>query len=172
MALWRVFFPMGLVLPFLAPDWLLLIVPSLSMALMSCIDMHELTRWYSASILPGLFAAVAVGLTRRSAKWRAGWWLGLVVRPWSAMRSIATRHWADATSRALYQRTEHHRMAAQVVDAVPDGARVAAQDSYVPHLAHREHIYLYPWISIDLDEIDYILLDRAASPYPSEGVGH
>jgi hypothetical protein len=57
-------------------------------------------------------------------------------------------------------------MAAQAVAAIPDDARVAAQDAYVPHLAHREHIYLYPWISIELGEIDYILLDRASSPYP------
>jgi hypothetical protein len=57
-------------------------------------------------------------------------------------------------------------LAKQVVAAIPDDARVAAQDAYVPHLAHREHIYLYPWISIDFGEIDYILLDRASSPYP------
>jgi hypothetical protein len=66
----------------------------------------------------------------------------------------------------LFARTEHSRMAALAVAAVPDDARVAAQDPYVPHLAHREHIYLYPWISIDTSEIDYILLDLEASPYP------
>jgi hypothetical protein len=66
----------------------------------------------------------------------------------------------------LYRRTAHDRVAAQVVDAVPPSARVAAQDSYVPHLAHREQIYLYPWISIGPQEIDFFLLDRTSSPYP------
>jgi hypothetical protein len=166
LALWRVFLPMGLVLPFLAPDRLLLILPSLSMALMSCIGMHELSRWYSASILPGLFAAVAVALTRRSAKlarWLTVWLVGTAVAGF-VLYSHAPL--GGGYEPALFQITEHHRIAAQVVDAIPDSARVAAQNSFVPHLAHREHIYLYPWISIDVDEMDYIVLDRSASPYP------
>jgi hypothetical protein len=166
LALWRVFLPIGLVLPLLTPDWLLLVVPSLAMALMSCTDMHELTRWYSASILPGLFAAVSVGLSRRSP--RVARWLtvGLVC---SALAGSVLYSQAPLGGRyepALFHRTTPSRVAAQVVDAVPDAARVAAQDPYVPHLTHREHIYLYPWISIDAQEIDYILLDRAASAYP------
>lgn len=166
LALWRVLFPMGLLLPLLAPDWLLLVVPSLAMALMSCIDMHELTRWYSASVLPGLFAAVAVGLNRRSAKW-ARWLTALLVC--TSLVGYALYSQAPLGGQyepARFQITEHSRMAARAVAAIPDDARVAAQDSYVPHLAHREHIYLYPWISIDVSEIDYILLDRTANPYP------
>jgi hypothetical protein len=66
----------------------------------------------------------------------------------------------------LYQVTEHHRLAAQAVDAIPGDAKVAAQDPYVPHLSHREHIYLYPWVTIGLENLDYILLDRNLHPYP------
>jgi uncharacterized membrane protein len=166
LALWRVFFPIGLVLPLLAPDWLLLVVPLLSMALMSCIDMHELTRWYSAPLLPGLFAAVAIGLNRRSAKTARWLAVGLVCTAVIGFVLYSHAPLGGRYNPALFERTEHSRMAAQVVDAVPDAARVAAQDPYVPHLAHREHIYLYPWISIDLREIDYILLDSAVSAYP------
>jgi hypothetical protein len=166
LALWRVLLPMGLVLPFLAADCLLLVAPSLAMALMSCIDMHELTRWYSASILPGLFAAVAVGLSRRPARW-ARWSASVLVC--TSVVGFAFYSQAPLGGRfepARFQRTSHSRMAAQAVAAIPEGARVAAQDAFVPHLAHREHIYLYPWISIDEAEIDYLVLDRATSPYP------
>jgi hypothetical protein len=52
--------------------------------------------------------------------------------------------------------------------AVPGDARIAAQDPYVPHLSHREHIYLYPWISGGLESVDYLLLDRNAHPYPMQ----
>jgi hypothetical protein len=49
---------------------------------------------------------------------------------------------------------------------IPEDAKVATQDPYVPHLSHREHIYLYPWISIEIESIDYLLLDRHLHPYP------
>jgi hypothetical protein len=166
LALWRILFPMGLFLPFLAPDWLLLVVPSISMALMSCMGMHELTGWYAASILPGLFAAVAVGLDRRSdkvARWLVIW---LVCTALTGYGLYSEAPLGGRYEPALFQRTEHSRMAAAAVRAIPDTARVAAQDPYVPHLAHREHIYLYPWISIEPQEIDYILLDSAMNVYP------
>jgi hypothetical protein len=66
----------------------------------------------------------------------------------------------------LYQVTEHHRLASRVLEAIPSDAKVATQDPYVPHLSHREHIYLYPWIRIGLDNMDYVLLDRNLHPYP------
>jgi uncharacterized membrane protein len=166
LALWRVFFPMGLVLPFLAPDWLLLVLPSLAMALMSCMDMHKLTRWYSASVLPGLFAAVAVGLSRRVTRWAHALVVLLASTAVVGYALYSQAPLGGRFERARFELTEHSRMAAAAVAAVPDDARVAAQDPYVPHLAHREHIYLYPWISGDSSQIDYILLDRVASPYP------
>jgi hypothetical protein len=68
--------------------------------------------------------------------------------------------------RERYQVTEHHRLAVQAVNLIPGDAKVATQDPYVPHLSHREHIYLYPWIRIGLENIDYVLLDRYLHPYP------
>jgi uncharacterized membrane protein len=166
-ALWRIFLPVGLVLPFLASDWLIIILPSMAYMLMSCLPyMHGLESWYSASILPGLFAAVGVALTRlerKKARGATAWLL------FTTLLGYALFSHAPLGARyepALYQINDHHRLASQVVDAVPKDARVAVQDAYVPHLTHREQIYLFPWISTGLKKIDYFLLDRQLHPYP------
>jgi uncharacterized membrane protein len=166
LALWRVFLPLGLVLPFLAPDWLLMVVPWIVLMLMSCTDMHKMTGWYAASILPGLFAAVAVALSRRSE--RVARWL-VVLLMCAAIVGFALYSHAPLGGKydaARYVVTDHARLAARVVDAVPDDARVAAQDPYVPHLSHREHVYLYPWIAVGEESVDYVLLDRQLNAYP------
>lgn len=166
-AIWRILVPVGLVLPFLAADWLLIVLPSVAYMLMSSAPgMHRLEDWYMASVLPGLFAAVAVGLGRlpeRGARWLTAGLLGTTLIGY-ALFSLAP--WGGKYEPELYQVTAHHRLAARAVDMIPDNAKVAAQDPYVPHLAHREHIYLYPWISIGPENMDYLVLDRNLHPYP------
>ena len=166
LALWRVFLPVGLVLPFLAPDWLLMVAPSMLLMLMSCTDMHKLTGWYTASILPGLFAAVAVALSRRSERMARRLVVLLVCATIAGFILYSHAPLGGKYDAARYRVTDHARRAARVVAAVPDDARVAAQDPYVPHLSHREHIYLYPWFANDEEDVDYILLDRHVNAYP------
>ena len=166
-ALLRILFPVGLLLPFLALDWLLIILPSVAYMLMSCgSSMHQLKSWYSAEILPGLFAAVGVALTRLSGR-RAPWataWLVFTTIVGFALYShapLGARYEPEN-----YRVNDHHRLAAKVIEAIPPDSRVAAQDPYVPHLTHREYIYLFPWISGSWRKIDYFLLDRQLHPYP------
>jgi hypothetical protein len=52
------------------------------------------------------------------------------------------------------------------LDAVPDDAKVAAQVAFIVPLAHREHIYLYPWYAIGQENIDYFVLARGFDSYP------
>jgi uncharacterized membrane protein len=166
-AIWRVLFPVGLVLPFLAPDWLLIIVPSVSYMLMSSMPgMHSLQDWYMASVLPGLFAAVAVALTRLPQRWARWGTSGLVGCALASYLWFSHGLLGGQYAPELYRVAAHQRLAAQAVAAVPREARVATQDPYVPHLSHREHIYLYPWISIGPEQIDFFLLDRHLHPYP------
>jgi uncharacterized membrane protein len=169
-ALWRVFLPLGILLPFLAPDWLLISVPSFAYMLISSFPrMHRLEDWYMASILPVLFAAIAVSLNRRSgrqARWLTASLLGATIVGFGLFSYAPLGAKYDPSH---YRLTEHHRLAAQVVAAVPAEARVAAQDPFISHLAHREHIYLYPWIAIDREDIDYYLFDRQMQAYPFQG---
>jgi hypothetical protein len=67
---------------------------------------------------------------------------------------------------SLYEVTDHHRLARQIIRSIPEEASVATQARYVPHLAHREHVYHYPWIDAGVENMDYILLDRHSNPYP------
>jgi uncharacterized membrane protein len=166
-ATWRILLPVGLALPFLAPDWLLIVVPSVAYMLMSTArGMHRLEDWYMAAVLPGLFAAVAVVLGRLPKRW--GQWLTICLLGTTIVGYALFSHAPLGANYEpeLYQVTAHHRLAARAVNMIPQGAKVAAQDPYVPHLAHREHIYLYPWISTELEDIDYLLLDRRLHPYP------
>ncbi|MBN1584417.1 MAG: DUF2079 domain-containing protein, partial [Anaerolineae bacterium] len=166
-ALWRIFLPLGLVLPFAAPRWMLIVLPAMALMLMSTAPgMHRLEDWYSASVLPGLFAAVAVSLTRlpaRKARWAVA---GLLLTAVIGYLCFSHAPLGGGYKPELYQVTDHHRLAAQAVDLVSAGASVAAQDPYVPHLAHREHIYLYPWIALGEENIEYFILDRHLHPYP------
>jgi uncharacterized membrane protein len=166
-ALFRVFLPLGFVLPLLAADWLLIVLPSMAYMLMSvATGMHQLRDWYMASVLPGLFAAIAVGLGRLAVK-RARWAVVGLLAASAVGYGLFSHAPPGAKYRPdLYRVTDHHRLRARLVAAVPPGASVAAQDPYVPHLSQREHIYLYPWVSIGIENVDYVLLDRALHPYP------
>lgn len=167
LALWRVFLPLGLGLPFLAPDWMLMVLPPIAIMLISVAPgMHRLEDWYMASVLPGLFAAIAVALARRPVRWARWLTAGLLCATVAGTLMFSYAPWGAKFKPELYTVTEHHRLAAQVVAAVPPDARVATQDPYVPHLSHREHIYLYPWVAIGVENVDYLLLDRNLHPYP------
>jgi hypothetical protein len=166
-ALWRVFLPVGFVMPFLAADWLLIVLPSMAYMLMSTLPgMHRLEDWYMASILPGFFAAVAVGLVRLPRRWAPWVTAGLLCSAAAGFALFSTIPPGARYQPELYQVTDHQRLAAEAIAAIPPDARVATQDPYVPHLTHREHIYLYPWMSIGEKNIDYLMLDRNAHPYP------
>ncbi len=170
-ALGRVFLPLGIILPFLAPRWVLVGVPSMMYMLASSRpDMHRLENWYMASVLPILFASIAVGLNRRSS--RAARWLvvGLLIASVAGYRLFSMAPFGGQYDPSYYQLTEHHRLAAEIVAAVPAEASVAAQDPFISHLAHREHIYLYPLIpAAEKEEIDTYVFDRQMSAYPFQG---
>jgi uncharacterized membrane protein len=170
-ALWRISLPLGLVLPLLAPDWLLICLPSFVYMLASDHPgMHQLKDWYMASPLPILFAAIGVGFNRISVH-RASWLVAvLLLCTGIAFPSFSQVPLGGQYDPSLYALTEHHHLAAEIVSAVPEEAHVAAQVSFLTHLAHHEHLYHYPWIpSLELENIDYYVLDRRSNAYPLQG---
>lgn len=58
--------------------------------------------------------------------------------------------------------TEHHRRAQAIVDQIPAGASVSAQDRLNPHVSGRETIYIFPRV----EDADYIFLDAAGPAWP------
>jgi uncharacterized membrane protein len=166
-ALWRVFLPLGIVLPFLAPGWALMCLPSVTYMFMSGEPtMYRLEKWYMATILPVLYAAIGVGLGRLSGRWARWSTAGLLATTIAGYVLFSPAPLGGKYDPSLYRVTEHHRLASELLATVPPDARVAAQPRYTPHLSHREHIYHYPWIPIGKENIDYFVLDRHSNPYP------
>jgi uncharacterized membrane protein len=59
--------------------------------------------------------------------------------------------------------TTHNKLASHFLGQIPAGASVSTQTSLVPHLSHRQSIYLFPYA---VDDADYILLDASGYTYP------
>jgi hypothetical protein len=127
--------------------------------------MGRLEDWYPSILLIYLFWAVAIGLQRLS----RDWW-----RPASGMLLLASAAgwllysplWPGAAFKARnYEIVPHDRLARRALQRVHASASVAAQDALVPHLAHREEIYLYPWITAGRTA-DVVALDLSMGTYP------
>ncbi len=163
----RLLLPLGIFLPFLAADWLLIALPSLLLLLLSGdAEMYGLLKWYPATILPVFFAATAVGISKssRSRAWLLIIWLLLttILGYWLYSPLPGGREYDPG----LYDVTDHDLRGLQMVERVPNGASVAAQPHYVPHLALRENVFHYPWIKIGRENVDFFLFDRQSNPYP------
>jgi len=159
----RLLSPMGF-LVFLAPSIFALSFPSLGYMLASDDpSMYSLQSWYPASLLPILFFAAAIGLERfkvRKRQWATFYLLGMSI--------IGYWLWSPAPLARGFQPdrfivTEHARLGETILSRVPPSASVSAQDALVPHLSHREKIYLYPR---RVDEAEYIALDTQGRYYP------
>jgi uncharacterized membrane protein len=167
LALVRVLIPLGLVLPFMAPGWAAICLPTVAYMLLSDKPvMYRLEQWYLATVLPVLFAAVGVGLNRLSGTWAKRATALLMIGTVAGFVLYSPAPLGGDYEASLYRVTEHHRLAEEIIRSIPERASVAAQARYVPHLAHREHVYHYPWIDAGVENMDYILLDRHSNPYP------
>jgi uncharacterized membrane protein len=166
-ALWRLLLPLGVFLPFLAPTWLLVAVPSLLLLqLSSDAEMFGLEKWYVATVLPACFAAIAVGLGRqtlsRARMLSAGFLATALLGYWLFSPLPGGRQYQPG----LYRVTGHDRLAQAIIAAVPEEASIAAQPDLVPHLVRRENVYHYPWARLGIENLDYLLFDSKTGPYP------
>ena len=66
---------------------------------------------------------------------------------------------------ARFQVSDHDKQVSAALREIPAEAIVMAQDPLVPHLSHRENIYLLPWVRGG-SQADYVLLDRQMRTYP------
>ncbi len=166
-ALWRILLPLGLFLPFFGADWLLIAIPSLFMLLISGdAEMFGLQKWYPATFLPVFFAATAVGIGRfqiSKARWLLAW---LVVASAVGYWLYSPLPGGQAYNPHEIEVTEHDRLGLAMVQELPEGASVATQPHYAPHLTLRKDLYHYPWIKIGAQNIDYFLFDKLSSAYP------
>lgn len=166
-ALWRVFMPLGFVLPLLAPTWFFMAVPTIGyMMLSSQPTMHRLEDWYLAGVLPILFSAIAVGLGKRP--YRQAKWLTavLLIATLIGYTQFSYLPLGKKFRPHMYTIAEHDRLAHEILTAVPGDAQLVTQSAYSPLLAFRKIIDIHPWLPDDLNAVEYYLFDRQAHFYP------
>lgn len=166
-ALGRLLLPLGLVLPFLEPRWVLLALPyTVILLLSSDQDMIELVKWYPGTLLVVLFGAIAAGWHRLPQRWERPAMGLLVGAAASGFLLYSPAPGGGRYEPEQYRMTAHDRLAAQLLAQVPAGARVAGQPDYVPHLVLRRDVYHYPWIAIGRENVDMFVFDRQGAGYP------
>ena len=157
----------------LAPKWLLVAVPAAALNLLSAYDLQHTIQYHYWIVAAGAVAAAgAVGAGRVPVA-SARTWIA-----WAAAAGcllvLLSAQWVGAIGRQI--RAEWPRRADRqaILDAIPDGARVAAPMHALPHLAEREHLYVVPepllavrvgteWGDAEREratqELDYIVFD-------------
>lgn len=151
----------------LAPEIAVFALPFLGYLLASTSNsMGELKGWYPSVILPVLYWAVAVGVSRVRGRWQTIALIALLatgISGWFANSKV----WPGRRFQpGRFEVTEHHRQVEIALQEIPTDAVVAAQNPLVPHLSHREQIYLFPWIPGGVQP-DYVVMDREMNTYPT-----
>ena len=165
-ALGQALLPAAMVLPFLGAEYLLIPAPQLAVMLLSTTpEMHALQRWYLAPIIPILYAAVAIGLTRLPGR-RATWGAALLL----AASLFAYRQYSPAPlgkmfAGHLYDVTDRDRAGWRLLDLIPAEASVSAQVAFTTQLAQREQIGLFE-APADAMAADYTVLAEGLNAYP------
>jgi uncharacterized membrane protein len=164
-AIFKLSWPAGFLF-LLAPELSALAIPFLSYLLISSSKtMGQLRAWYPSAILPILYWAVGLGISRLRGRWQIGALAALLVAGslgYISLSDLRPELWPHLDRFTV---TEHHRQVEAALKRIPSTAAVAAQDPIVPHLSHREQIYLFPWFP-EQTPPEYIVLDREMKTYP------
>lgn len=161
----------------LAPELLLLALPSLAINLLADFPpMHQVdTLIYAAPIVPFVMVAGVMG-AKRLAHWlpiptaQAGkpyplplsLPVALLVLVCALVDQQLHGYLPWSANYLPLQITEHHRNAAQIIAQIPPDAKVSAQDRLDPHVSGRESIYLFPRV----EDADTIFLDVTGPAWP------
>ena len=150
----------------LAPDILFLLLPNLAFLLISTSEAQgRLEGWYPAVLLIILYWAVGVGVARLPRRWQK-WAAAALLLAGALAWLLNSQLWPGARfDAARYEVTAHERQVEGALRAIPADAIVMAQDPLAPHLAHRQDIYLFPWVRGG-NQPDYVAFDRAMRTYP------
>jgi uncharacterized membrane protein len=161
----RLFWP-TLFLFVLAPEVAAFMLPNLGYLLASTGDaMGRLEDWYPGILLVYLYWAVALGARRLPESWVRIASGALILAGTAAWLSSSPLWPGAAFQPRNYTIVRHDRLVRRALRDVDPTAAVAAQDALVPHLSHREEIYLYPWI-YEGTSVDTVALDRSMGTYP------
>lgn len=150
----------------LAPELALFLLPHLGFLLTSTSDaMGRLQAWYPSILVILLFWAVAVGVFRLSRRWQRIALVILLITSFMAWM-INSQLWPGRRfDISRYQVSQHEKQVSEMLEELPSEANIMAQDPLVPHLSHRQQIYLFPWVRQE-NQPQFIVLDREMRTYP------
>lgn len=141
-----------------AGPWIVALPGFATLLLSSYRPQYLLDTHYSAIVIPSLFFLAALGLARVERRRRA------VALPLAAALLAASllMNWqygwlGGKLFHGIPRPTERQRAIAALIDAIPPDASVSTLSRFVPHLASREQVYLYPTVN----DADYVLFDAA-----------
>lgn len=139
----------------LSPLALVLAAPLLILHLASAHQPQaELSIYYAVPALGVAFLGIARALARLAQ--RRGEWLALGLAALAIGSTPRVPFWDKVT--------EADRAGRVWLDQLPDGARVSAQNSVLPHLSPQRPLVLFP----ALEGAEWVVLDRARSRWPLE----
>lgn len=170
------FLPVAFV-PFASPGTLMIAVPMLTVNVLTSFPYaREIRYHYAALVLAGIILATVEGVARMGANPGFRRFLVGLLAATSLATTVA---WGPSPMSVKYRSglwplTEDARNVTkrQAVDVVPADASVAASYYFVPHMAHRTHIYDFPepWKAInwgirgenlhDPGSVEWIVVDR------------
>lgn len=159
----------------LAPRWLLLAAPAAALNLLSAYDLQHTIQYHYWIVAAGAVGvAGAIGASRVPAA-EAGPWLRAAAVV-GVLLTLLSLHWLNAIARQIQFEWPKRADRQAVLDAIPEGASVAAPMHALSHLAERTRLYVLPepliavrvgteWGAGERDratrELDYIVFDPA-----------
>jgi len=149
-------------LPLLAPLELVGALPALAQNLLSRdrILFHHRTQ-YQAFVLPFLVLGAVAGYDRLATRRPGRWPVRVLVVAALASLCLSARTVNDLALRRWWP-TAEHRAAYAVLARVPPDASVSTDERYIPHLALRPRVYVFP---TGLDRSDHVLVNARAYPW-------
>ena len=149
-------------LPLLAPEALVGLAPPLVENLLGQDPiLFDHRTQYQSFILPFLFAAAIAGYDRLALRRPGPWPTTVLVVAIMASLVLSARTVNNLSYERAVPKLEH-RQAFEVLAHVPAGAAVSAQDPYVPHLALRPLVFVFP---VGIEKADYLLLNTSTYPW-------
>ncbi len=141
-----------------AGPWIVALPGFATLLLSSYRPQYLLDTHYSAIVIPSLFFLAALGLARLEQRRRAAA-LPLAAALLTASLVMNWQYgWLGGKLFHGFPRPgDHARAIAALIDAIPPQASVSTLSRFVPHLASRQQIYLYPTVN----DAEYILFDTA-----------
>lgn len=148
-----------LLLPLAAPGaaWIIAVPAFATLLLSSYRAQYLLETHYSAIAIPAIFFLAVLGAARLERRRFAGTTLAAALLVASLLMNWQYGWLGGKLYTGLPQPTARHVVAERLIAAIPPAASVSTLSVYVPHLAGRERIYLYPTVA----DADYILFDAA-----------